>query len=53
MIGGVTRRMLPLLSGVPRLQVNRPLLEFHMPWNMPLNIQTSVKFRHFAGLYFQ
>ena len=25
MIGGVTRRMLPLLSGVPHLHVNRPL----------------------------
>ena len=25
MIGGVTRRMLPHLSGVPHLHVNRPL----------------------------
>ena len=24
-----------------------------MSWNVPLNIQTSVKFRHFAGLYFK
>ena len=26
MIGGVTRRMLPHLSGVPHLHVNRPLV---------------------------
>jgi len=26
MVGGVTRRMLPHLSGVPHLHVNRPLL---------------------------
>ena len=26
MIGGVTRRMLPHLSGVPHLHVNRPLM---------------------------
>ena len=25
MIGGVTRRMLPHLSGVPHLHINRPL----------------------------
>ena len=28
MIGGVTRRMLPHLSGVPHLHVNRPLNHF-------------------------
>ena len=27
MIGGVTRRMLPHLSGVPHLHVNKPLIK--------------------------
>ena len=31
MIGGVTRRMLPNLSGVPHLHVNRPYDSFSAP----------------------
>ena len=56
MIGGVTRRMLPHLSGVPHLHVNRPLecrkcknkfdcLVNEMPYikqlRPPLNVQTD------------
>ena len=29
MIGGVTRHMLPDLSGVPHLHIKKPLLWFH------------------------
>ena len=36
MIGGVTRRMLPHLSGVSHLHVNRPLDPVYMEWETPV-----------------
>ena len=44
MIGGLTRHMLPHLSGVPHLHVNRPLVIIDVVSDYPLRI-TILKYR--------
>ena len=41
MFGGVTRRMLPHLSGVPHLHINRPLLYNRYPLQLVLPTLTN------------